>query len=154
MMVIYFGIGVVLTVTYAAFFNRTALRERAATARKGLIAAGCTAAALLVLPVYYTLAGPSHISGIPWDGGFASTGTTLRSLVYAVPAPIQPTNPSGYQGPLISPQFLGLGLIVILLGGLFLWRHDARLWLLGLSESLHWCSRWVRANWTNCRGEC
>jgi hypothetical protein len=132
MMVIFLGIGVVLTITYVAFFNRTAIRERAATARKGLIAAGLTAAVLLILPVSYALAGPAHISGVPWDGLFASRGTSFRNFLIAAPAPIRSADASGYQGPLVSSQFLGLGLIAILMCGLVIWRHDVRLWLFGV----------------------
>ena len=37
----------------------------------------------------------------------------------------------GYQGFVISPQYFGFGILVVLVGGLVIWRHDRRLWLFG-----------------------
>ena len=38
---------------------------------------------------------------------------------------------SSYQGPLLSSQYFGIGLLIVLVGGCIAWRRDRRLWLFG-----------------------
>ena len=37
----------------------------------------------------------------------------------------------GYQGPALSYQYFGTWMVVVVLGGVAVWRHDRRLWLFG-----------------------
>jgi hypothetical protein len=99
----------------------------------GLASGSITAAALLIYPTWFALAGPAHLSGPVWPGrGLGSMGIVLKDLV----VPTRNTSAyvrlaervGGYQGPWLSPDYLGIGAIVVAVGGLILWRRDRRLW--------------------------
>ena len=99
----------------------------------GLVSGSITAAALLVYPTWFALAGPAHLSGPVWPGRKLGTyGVVLKDLVI----PTRNTSAyvrlaervGGYQGPWLSPDYLGIGAILVVVGGLILWRRDRRLW--------------------------
>lgn len=102
----------------------------------GLVTAGVVAAALLAWPTWFALAGPAHTSGRVWPNirlGFE--GATLKA--YAWPTPVSPGftvlshRVGGYQGPTLSGQYVGIGMMAVAVMGLLLWRRDRRLWLFG-----------------------
>jgi hypothetical protein len=129
-------IGIVLTVVYAAWHDPNALRRRARYAVVGLGTSAIATTVLLAYPAWYALAGPSHLSGSVWPGRYlALGGTAIRNYVF--PAASSPSlstlfhRGGGYQGPLLSDQYFGIGIVVVLLVGMVAWRHDRRLWLFG-----------------------
>ena len=129
-------IGVLLVVAYAAWKHRSSLRSRARHAAIGLGTASLTAIVLLAYPTWFALAGPAHFSGPIWPGfQLSSQGAVFRYFFTTAPQPTGLFGSSynhavgGYQGPIISTQYLGIGMLVILIGGLVLWRRDLRLWL-------------------------
>ncbi len=134
-MVITGAIGILLVVLYGARYPDE-FRRRVRHATVALGAAGVTAVVLLGYPAWFALAGPAHYSGVVWPGsaiGFG--GTALKG--YLLPTPASPgfTNLAhqlgGYQGLTLSGQYLGVGLLAVLIGGVIAWRHDRRLWLFG-----------------------
>jgi hypothetical protein len=135
-MVIAGAMGVLLVILYGVW-HRDALRRRAGHAGLALVAATVTAAVLLAYPLWFALAGPAHLSGPVWGPGTVLSygGTNLKD--YLLPAPAYAATTAlgksigGYQGPTLSAQYLGIGLVVVLLVGALLWRRDRRLWLFG-----------------------
>ncbi len=110
-------------------------RDQARHAARGLAATGATSAVLLAYPVWFVLAGPAHYSGSIWTAPFLGGGG-IRLKSYVVPAPSATALVSylhrigGYQGPSLSNQYLGIGLVAVLVFGLVVWRGDRRLWFL------------------------
>ena len=129
--------GMVLVVAYAALFARARLRENAEHAAIGLGTGAAVALVLLAYPVWFTLRGPAHLSGLIWPTiPTAYDGIILHNLwqgTYETQLRTQMLHTGGYLGPaLAQPEFLGLGLLVVLgLGVLWRWR-DRRLWLFGV----------------------
>ncbi len=128
------GIGVVLLVVWALVRGRRLLSERLGHAATGLGAAAATAALLLVYPVWFALAGPAHLAGPIWGPGslISYGGTDLGYFLR--PAPVSPNTLAhrlfgGYQGPSLSAQYFGIGLVAVVVVGLVVWRRDLRLWL-------------------------
>jgi hypothetical protein len=130
-------IGVILVVAANAR-HRDVLRQRVRHAVVGLATAGGAAAVLLAYPVWFALAGPAHLAGPIWgpDTLISYGGTNVKDYVL-------PTAPSasftalghrfgGYQGATLSGQYLGIGLLAVLVVGLILWRRDKKLWLFGV----------------------
>ncbi len=122
---------VVLVVAGASSGGIGFRRLRRATV--GLAAGSMTAAALLIYPTWFALAGPAHLSGPIWPGpNLSHYGVVLKDLVvptrdvsgYVTMA----QRVGGYQGPWLSPDYLGIGAIVVVVVGLLLWRRDRRLW--------------------------
>jgi hypothetical protein len=108
--------------------------DRPTTAWTGLTAGGATAAVLLGYPVWFALAGPSHVSGAIYPGGgVASSGAAIRGFLLPTPVMVPFTRYleriGGYQGPHLSTGYFGIGLVGVLLGGLLAFRRDRRLWL-------------------------
>ena len=108
----------------------------------GLATSFMVAAALLVIPVWYGTAGPSHLPKHVWPTDLvAYSGTTLQEFVSAAlpGGPFSATfsnipyaqQVGGYLIPVISDQYFGYGIVFVLLAGLFIWRRDLRLWLFG-----------------------
>ena len=123
----------------------------------GLASGSMTAAALLIYPTWFALTGPAHLSGPVWPGrNLGNYGVVLKDLVI----PTRNTSAyvrlaarvGGYQGPWLSPDYLGIGAIVVAVGGLILWRRDRRLWffaamtvtslILGLGTHKHLSLPW------------
>jgi hypothetical protein len=130
-----FGVG--LIVLNFALRDLAVLRRHLRNAVVGLSAALVTAAVLLAYPVWFALAGPAHLAGSIWPGGFFFGGGTTELRTYLFP----PTGNAlyntylhslgGYQGPLLSTQYFGFGLLVVVGGAVIVWRRDRRLWLFG-----------------------
>ncbi|HVB92855.1 MAG TPA: hypothetical protein VND67_00940 [Acidimicrobiales bacterium] len=128
-------IGVVLLLLYA-WRHPTELRRRRRHAIEGLAAGGAVGVAVLAYPLWFALAGPAHLSGAIWTQGFFGLGGTTAKdyLLPLAPSHTFQTfthNVGGYQGLTLSGQYFGIGLVVVLVAGSLLWRHDRRLWLFG-----------------------
>jgi hypothetical protein len=122
--------GLVLVTAYAAWRRPQALRRHARFAVVALAAGAIVAVVLLAYPAWFALAGPAHVLGLVWTdpGQYVST---LKS--YLIPKPALRLGwLFGFDGVLISGQYLGLGLVVVLLGGLVAWRRDLRLWFFAI----------------------
>jgi hypothetical protein len=127
------AVGLVVVLGYA---RRQAddLRARARYAGVGALSATGTAVVLLAYPAWFALAGPAHLSGLVWPGGYPGYGgTTLKDYLLPTPAGSAALAHTfgGYQGATLSGQYLGIGLMVVVLGGVAVWRHDRRLWFFG-----------------------
>jgi hypothetical protein len=129
-------LGVGLLTGFALVAHPEALRAHLRYALVGSGTALASATVLLAFPAWYALAGPAHLSGLVWPGTSpAHAGTVLRD--YVVPAPPLSTGffgpamsrvVGGTQGPFLSSQYLGVGMVVVVVGGLVIWRRDRRLW--------------------------
>ncbi len=135
------AVGVVLIVAYAALTRPEVLRARVHHAVVGLASGAVTALVLLAYPVWYAVAGPAHISGLIWPGNYFAAlrnqSIELKDLVVPLPAASGVhANAvlhlgSSYQGPLVSFQYFGIGVLLVLVGGYIAWPRDRRLWLFG-----------------------
>ncbi len=110
-------------------------RETGARAVVGLSVAAITSLALLAYPVWFAFAGPAHFSGS------IHPGLKLSTLEASGRAFLIPTQASvsvffrilgGYQGSVFSEEYFGIGVILVCLGGLAIWRKDRLLWLFGI----------------------
>ena len=139
LMIIEVAIGIALIVIYTAVQSPMMLRERAGHAATGGVLAALTAVVLLAFPAWFALAGPAHFSDDTHPG--VQLTTYSASISNAVFSPPVPTDPQwqhivgAYQGPILSPQYFGLGVILVCLGGLIVWRKDRILWLFGACPS-------------------
>jgi hypothetical protein len=116
----------VLIIVYAAWRRPEGLRRNARYGFVGLATGAIVAGVLLAYPVWFALAGPAHVSGLVWLDP-AQYVNHLKS--YVIPLASSPFGwLYGFNGVLISGQYLGLGLVVVLLGGLVAWRRDLKLW--------------------------
>lgn len=102
----------------------------------GLATAAVAAGVVLAWPAWFALAGPGHTSGRVWPTlELGTEGTTVHAFLWPTPVSAGFTlfthRVGGYQGPTLSGQYLGLGLVVVTVAGLVVWRRDCRLWLLG-----------------------
>src|ERR1700677_1131352 len=127
-------IGVLAVIVFAALRHPDALRERSGHAVIGVLFAGGTAIVLLAYPIWFSLAGPSHLSEPIWPGlDVHAIGTVLRDFFVPAPAEVSALHLviGGYQGPALSNQYFGFGVATVLIGGTIVWRRDLRLWLFG-----------------------
>jgi hypothetical protein len=113
-----------------------AVRAGARHALVGLGTAAATAGVLLAWPTWYALAGPVHVSGRVWPSlELGSEGTRARAYLWPTPASPGYTlfshRVGGYQGPTLSGQYVGIGLALVAVAGLLVWRRDRRLWFFG-----------------------
>jgi hypothetical protein len=136
LLVIASGFGVVLVLLYASW-HRGTLRAKSRYAGVALGTAAASAIVLLAYPVWFTLAGPSHLSGSIWGahtlisyGGANVHDYFLPSTPSAVVTGLAHRF-GGYQAPVRSGQYFGLGLVGVLVAGLVIWWRDRRLWLFG-----------------------
>jgi hypothetical protein len=132
--VLFIAAGLVMLVAYAALGHRDELAARAPHAGRGLAAAAAVALVLLAYPVWFALDGPAHLSGLVWPAIHpGSGGMGLPHLWHLNFANVQSTKFfSGYQGsPLPPSEYLGFGMIIVLVAGVVAWRRDRRLWLFG-----------------------
>jgi hypothetical protein len=130
------GIGVVLMVLYGWARQRDVVRAHARHALIGSISGAVTGLVLLAYPVWFTFAGPAHLSGSIWGNPAISYGgANLKG--YFLPEPASASvlamgrRWGGYQALTLSGQYFGLGLLAVLVVGCILWRKDRRLWLFG-----------------------
>jgi hypothetical protein len=130
------AIGLVFILTFAAWREKEALKRHWRHAVVGLTWGAGTSVVLLAYPAWFALAGPEHLSGQIWGGfRFLQWNTNLRD--FFIPAPGNAAAVAsrhltgGYQGPFLSNQYVGLGLALVLVLGVIIWRKDRRLWLFG-----------------------
>ncbi len=113
------------------------LVARAPYALRGIAAAVISSVVLLAYPAWFALAGPAHLSGDVWgsNGLLSYGGSTMGLFVHPMVPSAHITalthQLGGYQGPTLSQQYLGYGLVGVLAVGLVLWHRDVRLWLFG-----------------------
>jgi hypothetical protein len=136
-------VGLVLVLGYACWKHFEIVRQHAHYATVGLLSGIVTAGVLLAYPAWFALAGPAHLSGQVWSfldlkgGGNSFNHLFVPESPAAVRAGLGITSfglshaTGGYQGAILSPQYFGLGVFAVLVAGLFLWRHDRRLWMFG-----------------------
>jgi hypothetical protein len=123
------GTGLILA--YAALHGRP-ITERWRRASRGLTSGVITSVILLTYPVWFALAGPGHVSGAIYpNGGVAFSGSTVRGFLWPTPVSEAFTRYigriGGYQGPNLSTQYFGVGMAVVVVIGLLVWRRDLRL---------------------------
>ncbi len=129
------AVGLVLVVAVAALWRRTVLIERAPYALRALVIGAVASVVVLAWPAWFALAGPAHLAGDVWgsNGLLAYGGNAMR--YFASPMPPAPRITAlthqlgGYQGPSLSGQFFGIGLLAVLAVGLVAFWRDVRLWL-------------------------
>jgi hypothetical protein len=126
--------GVAVLVAYAALRHRGELVARARFAGRGLAAAAVVGFVLLAYPVWFTLAGPAHLSGLVWPAIVpGSGGLQLSDLVHLYYLNRQSVEyVIGYVGPALpQTEYLGAGLIAVLVVGALIWWRDRLLWFFG-----------------------
>jgi hypothetical protein len=133
LLVLFTVFAAILAIGIAPSPRTAAVREAAGQAISGVVAAAVTAVVLLAYPLWSFFAGPAHLVGRAWPnspagtvgstpGGFF-TGTLPAALVGIMRLF------GGYQGPALPLlSFVGVGMAVVLVVGLVVWRHDRRLW--------------------------
>ncbi len=135
--------GVVLLVGYAALRHPEALRQRIRYAMVGISSALIATFVLLAYPIWFALDGPAHLSGPIWPPPTIFPFQQNPFNAYLFPTPpstlgLGENSPAfahiagGYQGPILSSDYLGLGVFAVLIVGIVVWRRDRRLWLFGL----------------------
>ena len=115
--------------------------RRRCVARRPLRAGGrprprpVRSAVLLAWPAWFALAGPGPPVGQHLGEPAAQLRRHVRPLVRPPDAGRRPGSLAlthqvgGYQAPTLSGQYLGVGLLAVLVVGLVVWRRDLRLWL-------------------------
>jgi hypothetical protein len=134
------AIGLALVVAYAALRRPDTLRARAHHAAVGLGAGALSASLLLAYPLWFTLSGPSHLSGAIWPSfPLYEAGISLRRIFLPTPAQVFGFGGydwnhlyGGYRGPILSPQYFGIGIVVVLIAGFLAFRRDRKMWLFGI----------------------
>jgi hypothetical protein len=138
-LVIEVAIALALVVAFVAYQNAGMLRARARSSMIGLSVALATSVVLLAYPAWFAIAGPAHFSGTIHPGLKLSTfvGSTSDFLF---PAPVSTHGAfseaffrivGGYQGPVLSPEYFGIGIVAVSVAGILIWRKDHLLWLFG-----------------------
>jgi hypothetical protein len=131
-----------LVVTATALRDHDRLRRHRRHAVTALAAAAAVSVALLAYPLWFALAGPAHLSGPVWGPGapIGHVGTAAHSFVEPAAAiPFAGTltqRYGGYQAPVLSGQYLGIGFVAVIVLGLVVWRRDGRLRLFGIVGTL------------------
>jgi hypothetical protein len=142
-------VGVGLVIGYAALRQPSTLRARAHYAVVAFAVAGVVAVVLLAYPVWFALAGPAHYSGAIWPNfGLGYQGSTVNGLIHAIPpskalfGTAYNHRVGGYQGTILSDQYFGFGVLVVVVGGLVAMRRDRRMWLFGVITLLSVAAAW------------
>ena len=116
--------------------HRAVVGEHARDVVIGLGTAAATAGVLLAWPTWFALDGPAHTSGRVWPTLYLGfEGTNLKSYLWPTPVSAGFTlfthRVGGYQGPTLSGQYVGIGMVAVAVVGLTVWRRDRRLWFFG-----------------------
>ncbi len=117
--------------------QRELRQARAAYALRALVASVVSSVVLLAYPAWFALAGPARLSGDVWgtNGSLSYGGNSLGLFLHPMAPSAKITaltrQLGGYQGVTLSEQYLGYGLVGVLVVGLVLWHRDLRLWLFG-----------------------
>ena len=120
--------GIVLHVAFAALHRPGEIQLTGRPIAIGLGTALATSFFLLAYPAWFALRGPASFSGRVWGGYFEGKSTLLRDFFLPAAAHLSATDSIGYQGPYISPQYIGIPCLVVIISGIALWRRDLRLW--------------------------
>jgi hypothetical protein len=134
------AIGLVLVAGYS-LWHRPPLR-RIRHAAVALVSSAVTGVALLAYPVWFALAGPAHLSGPVWGPGAPISYGGTTDSAYLLPtaasrsASVLAHRFGGYQAPPLSDQYFGIGMAVVVVVGLVLWRRDLRMWLFAVVGAL------------------
>ncbi|MHB8318629.1 MAG: hypothetical protein ACYDEP_05260 [Acidimicrobiales bacterium] len=128
-------VGALELCVYGLVRDRTELFKRVRYAVRGLVAGGIVVVVGVGYPAWYALSGPAHLRGRLWPNIAVIGGYTPISFV----SPTFGTKPSilldlgGYLGRVLpSSGYLGVGVIVLVFGGLAIWRSDKVLWFFGV----------------------
>ncbi len=102
----------------------------------GLLAAGGVAAVLLAYPLWFFFAGPAHLEGRAWPdspvGTVANTPTNFLNGFVTTPLTGILRLFGGYQGPNLPLfSYLGIGMVLVIVVGAVMWRHDRLLLFFG-----------------------
>ena len=127
-------VGVALLLTGAAIIDRTSIGPRVRGAVTASAVAVGASVVVLAYPLWFLLAGPSHLTGPIWSAGATSRfGTTASSFFSTTGlAGLRPSMVrfGGYQGPvLVGLGYLGVGVFVLALAGVVAWPRDRRIQL-------------------------
>lgn len=123
----------------AAWAGLTRRREAWPTvvrAALGLGTAAVVALVLLAYPLWFFFAGPAHLSGRAWPDSPAGTvantpGTFVNGMISAPLTGIMHLF-GGYQGPALPLLgYLGIGVLVVVVGGAVVWWRDPRVRFFG-----------------------
>jgi hypothetical protein len=126
--------GLVLLLVYGALAHRRELHDRLPHALRGLGVAAAVAVVLLAYPLWFTLDGPAHLSGLVWPSLVPGGGGIDLHNLWHIGFMSRPAERlfAGYAGPALPQvEFLGLGLLVVIGAGLVVWWRDRRLWFFG-----------------------
>ena len=136
------ALGVGILVIYTAWRRPEVLKSHRNHALIGALSGAVTAAVLLVYPVWFAIDGPAHFTGLVWPGKQYAFQRSRRTEIVNFLLPGAVTHSSsvrahhyigaGYQGPVLSAQYFGFGILIVLVGGFILWRRDRRMWLFGV----------------------
>ena len=128
------AVGTALLVGWALVAEPGAVGSHLRPAATGAAVAVGASVVVLAYPLWFLLAGPSHLTGPIWSAGAtARYGTTWAG--FATTGGLAGLRPSmlrfgGYQGPvLVGLGYLGLGVLVAAVVGTAVWRSDRRMWL-------------------------
>ncbi len=124
-------VGLVLLVGYAGVGHRAELARRFPDALRGLLVAAGLAVVLLAYPVWFALRGPAHLAGLVWPNLRPGAGGISLSNIWHLGYVSQSGTKvfAGYQGPALPQlEYLGLGLVAVLVAGVVIWNRDRRLW--------------------------
>lgn len=130
------AVAVALMVVFVGIRCPQELGPRLGHALKGSATAVGGAAVLLAYPVWFLLRGPAHLTGPIWSNGtlshYGNTMTSFFTTGGLAQIRSQSLRFGGYQGPLLPGLgYLGVGVVVVAVAGLLVWRHDRRLLLFG-----------------------
>jgi hypothetical protein len=120
-------VGLAAVILYTRVKSPHVFEERAPYVIKGCKAAVVTAVVLLAYPAWFALLGPASLPGPIWPLPLSQFASHLRP--YLFPPPGSSGSSFGYGGLFLSDQYLGFGLLAVLVGGVVVWRRDRRLWL-------------------------
>ncbi len=129
-------VGLVLLVGYGLAVDRADVARRAPHALRGVATAAAVGIVLLAYPVWFVFRGPAHLSGLIWPTLPPAAGGAMFSNIWALHFQTALYRGmqvfGGYMGPALpQPEYLGIGLLVVLVPGVLLWRRDRRLWFFG-----------------------
>ena len=127
----------VLVLLVAGLWRRDVLADRARYVATGLGAGAGATVVLLAYPAWFALAGPAHLQGSVWTQGYLGLGgIDFRSYFLGDAASAGyarlARRVGGYQGPTLSGQYLGVGLVAVVAAGLLLWWRDRKMWLFAI----------------------
>ncbi len=133
------AIGIGILVVSAALSRPAELRSRFRFAATGLGVGAGTAVVLLAYPLWFALAGPGHLGGTIWTQlNLQYAGVTIKDL-FVPAAPqiggfggyVQSHRTGGYQGAVLSPQYIGVGALAVVVVGMVAFRRDRKMWFFG-----------------------